>query len=133
MKELITIEQQASGQKWFGIGFAIFNLVVALVFVRPLGIPAWFFVAWSVFVTGFVAVYYLAPGVQAVIFRGWKRLTGLMSILVLTVVFFVVLVPIGMVARLLGHDPLNLKSESAESYWTKRGPESGVDRYFKPY
>jgi hypothetical protein len=53
--------------------------------------------------------------------RGWMRLAEALSFvstrIVLGLVFFVVMTPIGVVKRLTGWDPLGRRRARAESYW----------------
>jgi hypothetical protein len=56
------------------------------------------------------------------------------SWLVLVVIYYGVMTPLGLVMRLFGYDPLKLKSEpAATTYWQKRpGPRSPAS-YFRQY
>lgn len=53
----------------------------------------------------------------------------------LTVLYFVVLTPIGVVMRLAGRDPLRLKADPrAETYWTpRRHRETDASRAFRQF
>jgi hypothetical protein len=53
------------------------------------------------------------------------------SYVVLALVFFIVLTPIGLLMRLLGHDPLCRKFDpAAKSYWIPREGTKTVESYF---
>ena len=53
------------------------------------------------------------------------------SHVVLALVYYLVLTPIGLAMRLLGRDPLNRRFDpKAASYWTARGPERPAEDYF---
>jgi hypothetical protein len=53
------------------------------------------------------------------------------SYVVLAIVYFVVLTPIGLAMRLLGHDPLSRKFDpAAKSYWIPRDKAKTVESYF---
>jgi hypothetical protein len=57
-----------------------------------------------------------------------------LSYLILTVLFFGVIAPIGVLMRLLGHDPMNRRLEpGAPSYWTPAPPPPPTSRYFKQF
>jgi len=57
-----------------------------------------------------------------------------LSYVILTTLFFVIIAPIGVAMRLLGHDPMNRKLEpEATTYWTPSGPAPPRDRYFKQF
>ncbi len=56
------------------------------------------------------------------------------SHVVMGVVFYIVLVPIGLVMRLLGRDPLHRGFErDAETYWVRRGQTEEAKRYFRQF
>ena len=117
-----TVERPPDRQ--FGVVFAI---VFGLIGVLPLlsGRPVrW----WSVVVAvGFLGCAVTAPGVLAPLNRVWL-LVGLflhrvMTPLVLGLVFFSTVLPIGLVFRALGKDPLRLKFDpDATTYWIARRP-----------
>jgi hypothetical protein len=55
----------------------------------------------------------------------------LVSYVVLALVYYLALTPIGLTMRLLGHDPLSRKIEpDAESYWSPRNKTKPVESYF---
>ena len=68
---------------------------------------------------------------------GW-----VLSHLVLAVVYYGLLTPVGLVMRVAGRDPLDRRFDpAASSYWTPRAPEAepseqddrALDRYFRQY
>ena len=69
----------------------------------------------------------------------FKKLTsfigGLITALLLALVFFAVITPIGLIMRLFGKDPLDRKIEKGKgSYWEKKGAVSeDVERYEKQF
>jgi hypothetical protein len=81
-------------------------------------------------------VYLAVPGWRVPIFVGWMYATypigWILSHVVLLIVFFVVIVPFGVIARLTRRDPLARRVDrSAPSYWRRREPVSDVNRYFR--
>jgi hypothetical protein len=53
------------------------------------------------------------------------------SFVVLALVYYLVLTPVGLIMRLLGNDPLSRKFEpDSESYWTPRDRTKPVESYF---
>ncbi len=123
--------------KYFGLIFAIFFGVIGAVI-------GWRFDAWMVarvlwIVGGTVGViYYALPMSQVPIFRGWIHLTfplsWFASHLILGVTYYLVLTPIGLFMRLLGHDPMSRKIErEAKTYWIERKNAADASRYFKQY
>jgi ABC-type uncharacterized transport system permease subunit len=56
------------------------------------------------------------------------------SHIVLAVVYFLVLTPIGLAMRLLGNDPLSRTIEpGAKSYWKPRGKSGSAESYFNQH
>jgi hypothetical protein len=63
----------------------------------------------------------------AVLNRGWTKLGLLMfkvvNPIVLALIYLTTIVPIGLVMRAFGHDPLRLKRDpQASTYWVRREP-----------
>lgn len=60
---------------------------------------------------------------------GW-----LVSHLLMCVIFYLVLTPIGLAMRLFGRDPLDRrKAPRAGSYWTERRRADTIERYFRQF
>ncbi len=56
------------------------------------------------------------------------------SHVVLAVVFYLVLTPIGIIMKLCGRDPMERKfDENASTYWIPRQQETGTRRYFRQF
>ena len=57
-----------------------------------------------------------------------------LSYVILAVVYYLVLTPIGIVLRLTGKDPMQRRFDrSAKTYWTTREAEDTSERYFKQF
>lgn len=57
-----------------------------------------------------------------------------LSHVIMVTLFFLIIGPIGIVMRLVGHDPLNRKIEpDATTYWTPAEPMPPRDRYFRQF
>jgi predicted membrane metal-binding protein len=115
---------RGSSNRQFGLVFAVVFAVIAawpLLHGRP---PRW----WSLAVAALFLLLALAlPGVLAPLNRLWLRfgllLHAVVSPVVLGLVFFSTVTPIGLVLRLLGKDLLRLRLEpEATSYWIERRP-----------
>ncbi|CAN5829135.1 hypothetical protein BH23PLA1_BH23PLA1_20390 [soil metagenome] len=60
---------------------------------------------------------------------GWT-----ISQLVLAIVYYGVVTPIGLALRWAGYDPLRRRLETdAESYWEPYNPDRGTERYLRPF
>jgi hypothetical protein len=56
------------------------------------------------------------------------------SYVVLAVVYYLIVTPIGLVMRLMGRDPMQRRFDpGATTYWTPRKQEEGTERYFRQF
>ncbi len=82
-------------------------------------------------------VYYSVPAVQRPLYRGWIvalfPVAWLMSTLVLGILYFGLITPIGLISRLAGRDPLQRRTRR-ETGWVERSaspvPKS---RYYRQH
>jgi hypothetical protein len=119
-------EGQIEGSSDRGFGF-VFAAVFALVAFWPLvhGRPVrW----WSAgLALAFLLIAWLKPALLSSLNKLWTRfgllLSAVVSPVALSVLFFLVIAPTGLLMRLGGKDPLRLNFEpSVESYWIPREP-----------
>lgn len=114
-------------ERGFGYVFAVVFLVIAAIkyFVAA---AAFVWVAFWVVLAGIVLLVALAcPRVLRPFNIAWFRfgllLHKVVSPLIMGLVFYLTVTPIGLVMRLLGKRPLNLKLDpAAASYWIERKP-----------
>ena len=122
---------------WFGPLFALFAGLVG-------GVASWKFDApgfakWVGLVSAaIVAIYYAVPPLRKPIFVAWLAavfpIGWVVSHLLLSVVFYLVVFPIGLLVRLFGYDALRRRREpDAESYWIEREPRDDPRRYFRQF
>jgi len=115
---------KASSNRAFGWVFVIVFLIIALWPLVFGGTLRW----WSLIVSALVAlVTVAAPSLLTVPNRLWLRfgllLHRIVSPVVLGIMFYLVVMPMGLLMRALGKDFLRLRrNDSAESYWIKRDP-----------
>lgn len=80
-------------------------------------------------------VVLLCPQVLTPFNRAWFKLGELLgkivSPVVLGVIFFVLIAPVGLIARMLGRDELRLKRRPCHSYWVNRDPLGPAPDSFK--
>jgi len=111
-----------SSNRTFGL---VFTVVFILVGILPLlyGYPIQL---WSLALSGLFLLLTLArPGFLGPLNHWWTHfgllLHSIVSPITLGALFFGMVTPIGLVMRLIGHDPLRLKFDgNAQSYWIKR-------------
>jgi hypothetical protein len=70
--------------------------------------------------------------------KGWMAAVApigwLVSRVVLAIVYFLVITPIGLIRRLRGHDPLALRADpTASSYWVARQDRTDPASYFRQF
>ena len=107
--------------------------------IEGLGVDQWTVagVAWGVGVVG--AILTLAsPLIGKTLYTGWMYaalpLGWTMSHLILGIVFYLVVTPIGLVMRVFGHDPMQRRIDrEAVTYWTTHETTADPSRYFRQY
>ena len=122
---------------WFGLVLFLFFLVIGGVLGRALASDVARYVAWAAGAILALA-YYAVPGWRGPMFVGWMYaaypIGFVMSHLLLGVVYFGVVTPIGLLMRAMGHDPMTRRFDrSATTYWVERQQVSDVKRYFKQF
>ena len=116
----------------FGIVFSVVFLLVAL---YPLtyneGITVWSVIISFIFlVLGLLNSKILTP-LNKLWFKFGILLSKIISPLIMVIIFFLVVTPIGLIMRIFGKDILNLKYNKNQSYWIeKNGPKSKMKNQF---
>ena len=135
---LIEVNLNPSKQelKWFGfiilVFFALVGGIVWWTAMAPRAAGA--IVAFGAVLS--VAYYAVAP-LRLPMYLGWMHLVfpigWVMSHLLFGVIYFLILTPIGLTMRLIGHDPLQRRRPSSSvSCWTER-PAADPARYFRQF
>lgn len=115
---------EGSSDRTFGLVFAAFFIIIAGWPLLHGGLIRW----WSVAVAAIFAVTALVkPVLLAKLNRLWIKfgvlLGKVVSPIALSILFYGVVTPIGLLVRLTGKDPLRLKFDpAASSYWLSRNP-----------
>ena len=121
-----------SSNRSFGIVFFIVFLLIAL---YPLtysqDIRIWSVIISIIFlVLGLFNSKILTP-LNKLWFKFGIFLGKIISPIIMGIIFFLVVTPIGLLMRLLGKDLINLKYNNNKSYWIeKKGPESKMKNQF---
>lgn len=122
---------------WFGLLLlAFFGLIGAL--------ARWRFdsvgggnTLWQVG-AGLCLIYYAVPPLRKWLFLGWMYaafpIGWTISHILLGIVFYLLLTPIGLIMRWSGRDLLHLRFEPTKaSYWVEHDPGEDSSRYFRQY
>ena len=118
--------------KSFGIVFFVVFLIVALYpLVNSKDIRIWSLVISVIFLfLGLINSRLLTP-LNKLWFKFGIFLGKIFSPIIMGIIFFLVVTPIGLIMRVLGKDLLNLKYNKDESYWIKKsGPKSKMKNQF---
>ena len=121
-----------SSNRSFGIVFFIVFLIIAL---YPLSyseeIRVWSLIISLIFlILGLLNSKILTP-LNKLWFKFGIFLGKVVSPLIMGIIFFLVVTPIGLLMRLLGKDLINLKYNNNKSYWIeKKGPKSKMKNQF---
>ena len=118
--------------KSFGLVFFIVFLIISLYpLINGQSIRLWSLIISLIFlVLGLLNSKFLAP-LNKVWFKFGLFLGKIISPIVMGIIFFLVVTPIGLIMRILGKDLLNLKYNKNKSYWIeKTGPKSKMNNQF---
>lgn len=119
---------KAATERSFGLVFAVVFIVIALLplFTAPdrLGsLRVWALIAAAFFAAAALAMPRLLALPNKLWFRFGLLLHRIVNPLVMGLLFFVTVTPIGLLMRALGKTPLQLGfDKSADSYWIARTP-----------
>ena len=121
-------EIKVGSERSFGLVFAVVFIIVALFPLFTMSDQQGVLRVWALIVAGFFAVTALTmPRLLGPLNKLWFRfgllLHKIVNPLVMGLLFFVTVTPIGLLMRALGKTPLKLGfDKSADSYWVARTP-----------
>ena len=121
-----------SSNRSFGIVFfAVFLLIALYPLTYSEEIRVWSVIISLIFlVLGLLNSKILTP-LNKVWFKFGILLGKIISPIIMGIIFFLVVTPIGLLMRLLGKDLINLKYNNNKSYWIeKKGPKSKMKNQF---
>ena len=125
-------EIKISSNRSFGIVFFIVFLLVAIYPIFKNGdIRLWSLLVSSIFlILGLINSNILTP-LNKIWFKFGIFLGKIISPVIMGIIFFLVVTPIGFIMRLMGKDVLSLKFNNNKSYWIeKTGPKSKMKNQF---
>ena len=133
MKQTFTLRER----RWFGPLFGLFmGLITSLIHRR---LPDWGVRTPLLTITALtILIYYAVPAWQTKIYRAWLQsvapLGWIVSRIVLCLVYYGIVTPLGLGLRLWGYDPLQLRrSTERQTYWTQRSATRDAADYFRQF
>ena len=121
-----------SSNRSFGIVFfVVFFLIALYPLINNEDIRIWSLVISLIFlILGLINSRILNP-LNKLWFKFGILLGKIVSPIIMGIIFFLVVTPIGFIMRILGKDLLNLKFNKNKSYWIeKTGPKSKMKNQF---
>ena len=125
-------EIKISSNKSFGIVFAIVFFLIGLwPIIKSDDIRIWSLIVSIIFlILGIMNSSILTP-LNKIWFRFGIFLGNFIAPVVMGIIFFFVVTPIGLIMRLLGRDLIKLKKNNENSYWIeKKDTESSMKKQF---
>ena len=124
-------KSKISSNKSFGIVFCIFFLIIAFYPLLNNGeYRLWAIIISLLFlILGLVNSSILTP-LNLIWFKFGMLLGRIVSPIVMALVFFCTVTPIGLIMRLFRKDLLNLKKNNKKSYWIERKSKSEMKNQF---
>lgn len=124
---------QLPSNKKFGLSFSLIFFVVSIIFFfKNIYLFFYFFLFLAIIL---IPLSILLPNYLSVLNRTWMTfgllLSKIMNPLVLGVIFFGLITPIGLLRKLIGKDELNLKKESKQTFWNFKDSETYDANSFK--
>ena len=121
-----------SSNRSFGVVFFIVFLLIALYpLLNNNEIRLWSLIISVLFlILGILNSKILSP-LNKIWFKFGLLLGKIISPIIMGIIFFLVVTPIGFIMKLLGKDLINLKFNNEKSYWIqKTGPKSKMKNQF---
>lgn len=124
-------ELRSFGLIMAGMIALFFGLIIP--WLWDFGLPLWPWIVSLVFCISAFAV----PGLLRPVFILWTKIGHVLgwinTRLLLGIVFYLVIAPIGMVLKLMGKDPLNRKFDKSGLSYRVESKQPGVDKLERPF
>ena len=136
---LIQIDHNPSSRQLnvFGVIWLVFFAIVGAVLLKNGSSVRVATLVWGI-ASMVPAVGWIVPGFMRFIYIGMAYaafpIGFVISYLIMVVVYYLVLTPIGLVMRLFGYDPMNRHFDgSADTYWCPREQDDSLNTYFRQF
>ena len=115
----------------FGIVFSIVFIIIAIFpLLNQNDIRYWSLIISIIFLFLAIIKSEILTPLNKIWFKFGILLGKIISPIVMGVIFFFVITPIGIFMRLIGKDILNLKKTKNQSYWNKKESTGSMKRQF---
>jgi hypothetical protein len=108
-------------ERQFGYLFAVVFTIIAFWPLWPLAKPNFYWLAGAGL---WLAAALISPQWLSPLYKGWMKfghvLGWINARIILGLVFFIMVTPIGLVMRLFGKDLLRMRLQKSASYWIRR-------------
>jgi len=125
-------EVKIGSNRSFGIVFFVFFLLISLYpLLHGADAKLWLLIVSVIFLfLGLINSRILTP-LNKIWFKIGIILGKIVSPIIMGIIYFLIVTPIGLIMKLFGKDLLNLKYENKNSYWIeKAGPKSKMKNQF---
>jgi hypothetical protein len=118
---LINREPTEKDLRTYGAVLGLILTVLSILSIRRGG-EAYHWLSWCAYICFLSAA--VVPNLIQPVFHAWLRLASgiaaINTLIVTAFIFYIFVAPYGVLRRIMGDDPLDLKMNTADSYWHKR-------------
>ena len=132
IEEIKNINIRTKDLKNFGLLIGVILFIISFIsfFNNQEYYMNFFYIAFSFIIIGLIIPKFLKP-----IYKIWMILAivlgWFMTRIILSLVFFIIITPIGIFLRLKGKDFLNLKKDNQVSFWNKRDTKKEFNQNYE--
>jgi len=122
---------------WFGPLMALFVGIIGAIAIRRYDTPSFAYGLW-VLTALLIMLYYLIPSMRKPTYMAWiyavMPIGWLVSHVLLTAIYYLLLTPVGLLMKLCQYDPMNREfNRDSQTYWIRRNTQRPKVNYFKQY
>tara|TARA_X000001036_G_scaffold323813_1_gene302263 strand:- start:4210 stop:4620 length:411 start_codon:yes stop_codon:yes gene_type:complete len=132
IEEIKNIPNSNKDIRSFGITIGIILFIISGV-LKYYGQESYQFIA--MIASAFMGLGLILPVVLKPIYLVWMTFAAIlgwvMTRVILSIVFYFIMTPIGLITRLLGHDFLKLKKVDSKSYWNIRDSNNEINQDYE--
>ena len=131
-EEIKNIKKSKRDIKNFGITIGVILLIISAILFYYNNL---FYQNISIVAIAFIGLGIVFPILLKPLYVGWMIfaviLGWIMTRVILSGVFYLIMTPIGLIVKLLGNDFLALKATDSESYWNNRNSQAELNQDYE--